>query len=86
MTGGRAEGNSQSGAHIDGASINGITFNGFRAGNYAGRPGNGANGIITSGALDHYAIVNCSLYGNTGASLSDGASGTNKVVANNLTT
>jgi hypothetical protein len=86
ITGGRAEGNAQSGAHVDGTTISGISFNGFRAGGYASRPGNGSTGITTSGALDRYVITNCSLYGNVGASLTDGASGVNKVVANNLLT
>jgi hypothetical protein len=86
ITGGRAEGNSQSGAHVDGTTISGISVNGFRAGGYASRPGNGSTGITTSGALDRYVITNCSLYGNVGASLTDGASGVNKVVANNLLT
>lgn len=86
IIGGRSEANSSNGAHVDGTPVNGITFNGFRAGNYGGRGGNAGAGILTAGGLDHYVITNCSLYGNTGSPLSDTATGTNKLVFNNLVT
>jgi hypothetical protein len=82
ITGGQASGNSN-GVRINGAATY-WSIIGLRAGNIAGRGANLYGINIPASAVDNYMIVGCNLRGNTTASLFDGGTGANKVVANNL--
>ena len=84
VSGGDSADNTDAGLRFSGGATN-FTVTGHRAGNTDTRGGNGY-GILTSGAGNNYLIVGNNLTGNGTANLSDTATGTNKIVANNLTT
>jgi hypothetical protein len=63
---------------------NGFSVTNAKIGSCAGLNAN-YYGIYTGGAADHYIITGNDVTGNTIVAISDGATGTHKVVANNLT-
>jgi hypothetical protein len=84
VSGGDAGGNANAGLNFENGATS-FTVTGVRAGNTDTRGANGT-GILTSGGGNNYLIVGNNLHGNTIANLTDGATGSTKVVANNLTT
>lgn len=81
----RVASNSYAGIRI-GAGISGFKINGVRSGQSAGRLNTQSVGIsVDAGTSNNYMITNCDLRTNVGVGLSDGGTGINKVVANNLT-
>lgn len=85
LNGGVAAGNTGDGVHVA-ANVGSFAIANMRIGNAYGLGAN-ANGIIVAaGTSDNYTIVDNDLRSNTGANLTDGGSGTSKVVRDNLPT
>lgn len=68
------------------AGVTDFELVGVKTSNVGGRGGNGRGINVDTGASNNYIITGCSSRGNTVFNFFDGGSGTNKVVANNLTT
>lgn len=85
LNGGIAAGNTGNGINVA-ANVGSFAVADMRIGNAYGLGAN-ANGIVIAvGTSDNYTIVDNDLRGNTGANLTDGGSGTSKVIFGNLPT
>jgi hypothetical protein len=83
INGGIFAGNASTGVSVA-ANTNKFYVRGTRIGPY-GDFGANANGIVVeAGTSDDYIITDCDLRGNTSAALTDGGTGTNKIVKDNL--
>lgn len=68
-----------------GANVNNFSIIGTRSGNGGGVSGNTLYGIkVYAGTSNNYIISLCDVRGNTGGSVSDGGSGVNKIINNNM--
>lgn len=68
------------------ANVNAFHFLGTRIGNGYLKNGNNIGIFITAGTSNEYSIIGCDLTGNTVSNLTDGGTGTNKKIANNIGT
>lgn len=84
VTGCRAFANSGNGIHVT-ANVNLFHLIGNVCGPFTGSGGNTGQGIIVdAGTGNNYSIVGNDVHGNTGGSISNSATGTTCMVANNL--
>lgn len=82
--GGAYAGNTSNSGFSVGAGVSGWSIEGARIGSGFGFGGNTFGIYVAPGASDNWALINNDMRGNSSAALSDGSTGTHKIIKGNL--